>query len=188
MPRPPHTTPLTIPGRALSDRAITGLWLVLVLAGLPVRAQVPHGPDLRLEWLVDGKPRTQAPAIEGPSGTRVTVSYRLGNNGDRDAFAVVLRAFTALGPFGAAERVEPGPAAGRHHDRSFTLVLSEGMRELCLEARLQNRAAGDPPDPRPQDNRICRRIHVPAPEVATHRQSVNRAAHHRRTPHATPRS
>jgi hypothetical protein len=169
-------------------RALGTACLAIALASGAAPSPAQPGPDLRLEWLEAGRARAQAPPLEGRSGERITVAYRLGNSGDRDAFAVILQAFTALGPYGSAERVEPGPATNQRIDRALTLVLSEGMRELCLEARLQNRSAGDPSDPRPHDNRICRRIQVHPPEGVSRRHSVNRAAHHRRITHATPLS
>jgi hypothetical protein len=34
------------------------------------------------------------------------------------------------------------------------------MRELCLDAALQNLRAEDPADPNPGDNRVCRAVKV----------------------------
>jgi hypothetical protein len=187
MSRITHTTAPDLAAADGSGRTVAVACLAFALSWCASPSPAQQGPDLRLEWLHEGRARTQAPPLEGRSGERLEVSYRLGNSGDRDAFAVILRAFTALGPQGTPERVEPGPAVSQQIDRTVTIVLSEGMRELCLEARLQNRSAGDPPDPRPHDNRICRRIQVHPPGGAARRHSVNRAAHHRRITHATPR-
>jgi|SRR5687768_16040954 len=137
---------------------ILGLLVVSAIAGASPGA-VPAGPpaplpaDLRLEW------RDPRNVIEGSAGDTVEVRYRLRNIGGRDAFAVVVRAHTSLGA-GSPERLQPGPKAGASHERHLSIALATGMRELCIEAMLQNLDATDPPDPNPRDNRICSPVHV----------------------------
>jgi hypothetical protein len=123
-------------------------------------ADAPAPADLRLEWLLEDGVVAEAPVVQGAPGEVVELAYRLRNVGGQEAFAAVVRADTALGPVGAAERLEPGPEAGKSFRRVLALPLAEGMRELCLQARLQNRRAEDPPDPNPDDNRVCRRVVV----------------------------
>ena len=140
--------------------------LVLAFAGLALAGGVSLAaeaapPDLRLEWLVHGKAvREGVEPLHGRRGETVAIAYRLRNVGGSDAFTVILESRTALGRAARPERVHPGPDAGKADDRSLRLALAEGMRELCIDARLQTLAADDPGDPNAQDNRICRRVEV----------------------------
>jgi len=112
--------------------------------------------DLRLEWAV------AKDSIDGRAGETVEIRYLLRNVGGADAFAAVLSTSTALGPQGAPRRVQPGPRAGDSLALTLSLPLAEGMRELCIDAALQNLRAEDPADPNPGDNRICRTVKVRA--------------------------
>jgi hypothetical protein len=154
MPRHQRTTAVAI---ALG-LGIPALW---PLGRHPVQAQEGRPPDLRLEWLAGGAPVTGATAaVRARAGETVTVPYRLRNVGGSDAFTAILEARTALGRTGPPERLQPGPAAGSASDRSLTLAVADGMRELCLDARLQTLEPQDPGDPNPRDNRICRPVEV----------------------------
>ncbi len=113
-------------------------------------------PDIRLEWTGGAGP------IEGKAGQTIELTYVVRNVGGTEAFAVVLRGLSSLGPTGDPVRIQPGPAAGRRIDRRSTMALASGMRELCIEATLQNRNRDDPLDPTPSDNRICRVVRVAA--------------------------
>jgi hypothetical protein len=88
------------------------------------------------------------------------VRYVLRNVGGRDAFAAVIRAFTALGPVGQVLRLEPGPAAGDGVDLKLQLPVAAGMREVCVEASLQGRSSTEPADPHQGDNRTCQAVVV----------------------------
>lgn len=125
---------------------------LLVIALLTVAA-APPPPDLRVAWS-DG-----AKELEGEAGITVPIGYAIRNVGGRDAFAVVVRVFTALGPV-APIRLQPGPAAGAALERQGTVSLAIGMRELCIDVTLQNVNIEDPPDPNLADNRICRVVKV----------------------------
>jgi hypothetical protein len=114
---------------------------------------------LRLEW---GGTET---SIDGRTGETVELSFRLRNVGGQDAFAALLSASTALGPQGSPQRLQPGPRAGESLTRKLLLPLAEGMREVCIDASLQNLRAEDPADPNPGDNRICRAVKVKARET-----------------------
>lgn len=140
-------------------RAPLGLLLSLAcLATAPcsrlASAAPPPSADLRLEWK-DGDA-----TITGPAGLAVSVPYRLGNLGNRAAFAVVLRTTTTLGQLHPAIRLQPGPRPGESSARSVELTLAAGMRVLCVDAQLQSLAVDEPPDPNPDNNRICRPIRV----------------------------
>lgn len=116
-------------------------------------------PDLRLEWLIDGAAANgPAPALRGRAGETIEIPYRLRNVGGADAFAVVLEARTALGRAGRPVRLQPGPAAGAADDRTLRLAVAAGMRELCIDARLQTLEPDQPVDPNRHDNRICRPV------------------------------
>lgn len=163
--------------------------LVLVLlprVGPLAWAAEPPAADLRLEWLANGRVSSSPEPVGGRAGEKVVVTYRIQNVGSSDAFAVVLTALSALGAVAPAQRLQPGPAASRSVDRSLEVRLAEGMRELCIEASLQNRDAGDPPDRNPRDNRICRQLIVEASGSSALRFSVDRVANQRRNHHASP--
>jgi len=133
---------------------ILGTWICSETA-----AEAPP-PDLYLEWIVGGRAVSDGPPLEGFAGQTVVLDYRIGNAGGRDAFAVIISAHTALGRVAPPNRVQPGPKAGARLDRTLTVALAEGMRELCLEIQLQNLSAEDPGDPEPKNNRRCRRVEV----------------------------
>ena len=129
---------------------------IIGIAILALAAAPPPPPDLRVAWTDGGKD------LEGDAGVTVPIAYTIQNVGGRDAFAVVVRLTTALGPV-APIRLQPGPAAGGVLPRSQTVSLAVGMRELCVDVALQNVALEDPPDPNLTDNRICRGVKVKAP-------------------------
>jgi len=114
----------------------------------------PPPADLRLEWA------DPPGAVEGEAGRIVDLRYRVRNVGGRAVFAAVLRAHTALGPQGRPARLEPGPRPGESLMRSHALALADGMLEVCVEGVIQNLSEGDPPDPNPGDNRVCRDVRV----------------------------
>jgi hypothetical protein len=121
-------------------------------------------PDLRLEWIGEGgAPTREAPPLRGEAAETVTIVYQVRNVGGSDAFAAVLTARTALGVLGPDRRLQPGPRAAEATTRELTVALAVGMHELCLAARLQNLHLDDPDDPRPEDNRLCRRIEITEP-------------------------
>jgi hypothetical protein len=137
-------------------------FIVLIAVAAPV-ASAESGPpdpsaDLRLEW------RDPASAVDGVAGSTVELPYRLRNVGGRDAFAVVLKTHTSLGAPQQPERVQPGPKAGATMERTISLPLATGMREVCVEAMLQTLAADEPTDPTLKDNRICRPVRVREPQ------------------------
>lgn len=138
--------------------ASTVLWgLFLILADPGNATEEPAPADLRLEW--PGGTREREP-LRGRAGESVRVPYVVRNVGGRDAFAAILTSHTALGRLHPDERVRPGPAAGRHLDRQVRMALAEGMRELCLEVRLQTLRADDPPESNREDNRLCCPIEI----------------------------
>lgn len=131
---------------------------VAALAAIPCGAEgAPPPPDLRLEW-------KSASPIEGRSGQVVLVPYRLRNIGGAHAFASILRVHTTLGPYDAAERIQPGPKAGQTIDRAINLALAVGIREVCVEVTLQTLAADERGDPNLKDNRVCAPVKVTASE------------------------
>jgi len=150
----------------ITTRHLSKPWVAIgafvILAALTptglTAAEAP--PDLFLEWLVDGRATVDAPDIIGPAGATVRLKYRIRNIGGTSAFAVVGRAQTALGRVGAPIRIQPGPDAGSHVDRHLDLPLAQGMREICIDVRLQTLAADDPKDPDTDNNRRCRRVTV----------------------------
>jgi hypothetical protein len=155
--RPSELTPAraAVPVGAL----IWGVLAAAVPALGSARAGAESPPDLRLEWLVDGEAVTAgAPSVRGREGATVEIPYRLRNVGGADAFAAVLEARTALGPAGRAVRLQPGPAAGAAVERVLRLAVAAGMRELCIDARLQTLEPDQPHDPNRHDNRICRPV------------------------------
>ncbi len=134
-------------------KAITlGAFLSLLAISAAAAESAPS--DLRLEWV------DTLPVVEGTAGATIELKYLLRNLGGRDAFAVILKSHTSLGPAGAPLRLQPGPAAGRAMERKLALPLAIGMRELCIEASLQNRQSDEPADPNLRDNRICRAVRV----------------------------
>ncbi|MDA8019112.1 MAG: hypothetical protein MPN21_16860 [Thermoanaerobaculia bacterium] len=135
------------------------LVLLTCIASLGVGAQ-EAAPDLRLEWQVDGRFARSAPPLRGVAGSTQTLRYRIRNIGGSDAFAAILAFYTTLGRRGRDVRIQPGPDAGRSFEQEMTLPLASGMREVCIEARLQTVADDDPRDPNPSDNRVCRRVEV----------------------------
>lgn len=126
---------------------------VLLLAAAELSGEA-GAPDLRLEW------KDRGDAISGRAGSSVALSFLVRNVGSAPAFATVLRIHTSLGRLGEAVRIQPGPSRGASIERTVTVPLAAGMRELCVEAVLQSRAPDDPVDPNPNDNRICRAIRV----------------------------
>ncbi|MCH9647904.1 MAG: hypothetical protein K0U98_06670 [Deltaproteobacteria bacterium] len=145
----------------------------------------PSVADLRLEWAEGrggegpsgslGGSSPQGGEIHGTEGEAVSVAYRLRNIGGSNAFAAVVESWTALGREGRPLRLQPGPAAGEIQKRHLELALASGMRELCVEVRLQTLEAGSPGDPNPKDNRICRRVIVqPSPEAHSPPQTEGR--------------
>lgn len=133
----------------------TGLALSVWLIGA-----TPAPPDLRLEWQIGGQYTRVAPPLVGAAGSTVTLVYRLRNVGGSDAFAAILSTFTALGPQGRVVRLRPGPGAGLAFERTLDLPLAAGMREVCIETRLQTLGDNEPRDPNPGDNTVCRRVSV----------------------------
>jgi hypothetical protein len=133
---------------------ITTLTALLFLPAGPI----PQPPaDILIEW-VDVEP--EAVPLEGESGTTTEVKYRVRNIGGTDAYAVLIRSYTALGPLGPSIRLRPGPRAGRDIERTLTVPLARGMRELCIEGRLQALDSTATEDPSPQNNRACRPIRI----------------------------
>ena len=110
--------------------------------------------DLRLQWADNGS------ALDGKAGDTIDVRFALRNVGGSDAFAVILKTHTTLGPYGQSARLQPGPRAGESLDRRVSLPLATGMKELCVEASLQTVALDEPRDPNLGDNRICRAVTV----------------------------
>lgn len=128
----------------------------IVLAFLVARsafAAQPTPPDLAVSWTDSGG------AVSGAAGETVEIGHVIRNLGGRDAFAVISRAGTTLGPIPRA-RIQPGPAAGKRLKRNLSLALAVGMSELCVEVSLQNVSLDDPPDPNLKNNRVCRRVAV----------------------------
>ena len=124
-----------------------------VAALLVLIAAAPPPADLRVLWSDKGGD------LEGDAGATVPIAYTIRNVGGRDAFSVVIRTTTALGP-AAPVRLQPGPAAGATFERTGAISLALGMRELCIDVTLQNVSVEDPPDPNLNDNRICRGVKV----------------------------
>ena len=132
---------------------MTALLVLVCFATQPAAAPPRTPPDLEIAWVDDGK------TIVGNGGDTVQIRYRISNLGGTDAFAVIARASTTLGPIAPA-RIQPGPAAGKRFERSFSVALADGMKELCIDVQLQNVALEDPPDPNLRNNRACRHVAV----------------------------
>jgi hypothetical protein len=133
-------------------------WLVTILilnAATPVVAA--NAPDLLLRWTTPGGP------VRGVAGTAVELHYELTNAGGDPAFAVIVRAQTTIGEIGQPARLQPGPAAGAAIRRKVAFSLVRGMREICVDAVLQNRGGEDPPETNIANNRVCRAITVESP-------------------------
>jgi hypothetical protein len=141
--------------RTFDDRRPRGAFLTAaLLAVLAVPCRAGGAPDLALRWTGGGA------AVRGAHGTTADLRFELANAGTAPAFAVIVKAQTTVGPVGQPVRLQPGPAAGATMQRSVTFALVRGMREICIDAVLQRRGDGDPPDPNPENNRICRAIAV----------------------------
>ena len=152
--------PLPRPAFRFESRARTALLLAgLVLVVGDSTAVAPPPPDLRLEWSDDGRP------VSGAAGTTAELAYRVRNIGGQGAFAVLLRAYSALGPLHRPVRIQPGPGPGAAVARVVAVSLAAGMREVCVEAQIQNLRIEDPSDPTPENNRICRAVAVEGPEA-----------------------
>ncbi len=140
--------------------------LLLPILALAAPSPAPAGeggappPDLRLEWLIEGRRARTPDAVHGTAGEVIRLDYVLLNVGGAPAFAVVLSATTTLGPLPASQRLQPGPAPGQSLRRSLRLPLATGVRQVCVQARLQMASAHDPGDPNPDDNLLCREVIV----------------------------
>jgi hypothetical protein len=131
------------------------------IAGLlALSAAAPAAPDLRLEWLDAGSGTRDMGPVTGRAGETVRVPYQIRNVGGSAAFAIIVAAHTTLGPLGRPERLQPGPKAGEDMSRSLVLPLARGVREVCLDVRLQTRNVDDAQDRNPSDNGLCRRVEV----------------------------
>jgi hypothetical protein len=135
-------------------RRVMPITFVLWLAGSAAAADVP--PDLRLQWT--GKEAT----VRGVVGAKVDLEYELSNIGGSPAFAVIVRAQTTVGPVTAPIRIQPGPKPGAGTKRKVSFTLVRGMREICIDAALQHRDGGEPPEANFDNNRICRAISIDA--------------------------
>ena len=156
----PAMTQLTLRRLANYLRLVT---LVLALAvPSPARASEAGAtpPDLRLEWVIDGRRVRTPDAVRGTAGEVLQFEYVLLNVGGAPAFAAVLSATTTLGPLPASHRLQPGPQPGQSVRRSLRLALATGMRQVCVQVRLQTARAADPGDPSPEDNLLCREVIV----------------------------
>ena len=130
-------------------------WLVTILilfGAMSVGAE--NAPDLLLRWMAPAGP------VRGVAGTAVELHYELTNAGGGVAFAVIVRAQTTVGEIGQPARLQPGPAAGAAIRRKVAFSLVRGMREICVDAVLQNRGGEDPPETNVANNRVCRAITV----------------------------
>ncbi len=155
LPRRPW--PASPPTAAPTGRRVLPLAAVSIAVALGASgAAAPPPPDLLLEW-------STAASVKGSAGTTVNLEYRVRNVGGQDAFAVLLRAYSALGPLHRPVRLQPGPRPGAAILRVLAVPLATGMREVCVEAGLQNLRLEDPPDSTPDNNRICRAVVVAAP-------------------------
>lgn len=146
---------------AAAHRVVPAVLLAL-LAPLPGRASsaVDAPPDLRLEWVIDGRSSRVANPLQGVVGEVVRLDYQLRNVGGAPAFAAVLSATTTLGPLSGSQRVQPGPKPGESMRRSLRLTLVIGVRQVCIQARLQTVRATEAGDPNPEDNLLCRHVIV----------------------------
>ncbi|HXI13013.1 MAG TPA: hypothetical protein VNM92_10240 [Thermoanaerobaculia bacterium] len=133
--------------------------LQLAIAFLFAGTAYPGGsspPDLAISWVQPG-------TLTGTAGETAQIRYLIRNVGGTDAFAVISRIGTTLGPIAPA-RTQPGPEAGKSLERKLALALAVGMRELCIDVTLQNIAIDDSPDPNPKNNRACRPVVVQEPK------------------------
>lgn len=161
----------------IGDRAPVGLAASVVLSAALLTTVAVAGvgsaapraaADLRVLFRpLVGSERARAnpreetpPPIVGRSGSVCRVAFTILNTGTEDAYAVVVDAYTALGPTGVARRFQPGPGAGRRVEGALDLPLFVGMRELCLKARLQTVTDDEIGDPHPRDNQVCRSVVV----------------------------
>lgn len=134
--------------------ALFALGLVVAnCAQQPVAAGKATGPDLGLVWT-----ESTANPDERKENEVLRFTYRLFNQGDTDAYAVIVESHTALGSLHPPRRLEPGPRAGEAMDGVEQLSLVPGMRELCVEVKLQTLAAASPQDHNPTNDRICRAL------------------------------
>lgn len=144
--------------RTIEERRRRAISLILAVAvAAPLMAD-PAPADLRLQWAggtaADGSP------VRGAAGTSVSLPYEIVNVGGSGAFAVVVTSRTTVGSVGTPTRIQPGPQPGKAVGRKVSFALVRGMREICVDAALQHRAGGEPPDPDVANNRICRAIEV----------------------------
>ena len=117
--------------------------------------------DLRVLWGND------AASVQGHAGTNVELPYEVTNMGGTAAFAIVVTARTTVGSIGTPSRIQPGPQPGSAVVRKVSFALVRGMREICIDAVLQHRVGGEPPDPDLTNNRICRAISMlPEPRAS----------------------
>ena len=117
----------------------------------------PTPPDLAVVW------SKSSAVVSGAAGETIEIGYVIRNLGGRDAFAVISRVSTTLGPIPRA-RIQPGPEAGKSVERVLSLPLAVGMSELCIEVILQNVSLDDPSDPNLKNNRACRPVAVREPK------------------------
>lgn len=117
-------------------------------------------PDLRLEWVIDGRRVRTPDPIRGTAGEVLRLDYEVLNVGGAPAFAAVLSVTTTLGPLPGSRRLQPGPQPGERIRSSLRLSLSAGVRQVCVQARLQTARATDPGDPHLEDNLLCRDVIV----------------------------
>jgi|GEM_PF-5339133 len=146
------------------------LWMAVSSLGHADDPPAPP-PDLRLEWLIDGRRGRTADAVRGSAGEVVRLDFVLFNVGGSPAFAALLSATTTLGPLPASQRLQPGPAPGQSVRRSLRLPLAAGVRQVCVQVRLQTAHAADPGDPNPDDNLLCRDV------IVTHRHDAATPGH-----------
>lgn len=135
----------------------TSALIASALLTVPLQAANPVATtpaDLRVRW------ESPEATVEGRAGMNVELSYEVANVGGAPAFAVVVSARSTVGAVGPPVRIQPGPKAGDAVKRKVSFALVRGMRELCLDAALQQRAGGEPPDPDLTNNRICRAITI----------------------------
>ena len=144
--------------RRLEDRRRAALSLILAAAMAAPLPAAPAPADLRLQWA--GEAAAIRRPVKGTAGTTVALPYEIVNVGGSDAFAVVVTSRTTVGPVGTPTRIQPGPQPGKAIGRKVSFALVRGMREICVDASLQHRAGGEPPDPDVANNRICRAIEV----------------------------
>lgn len=141
-------------------QSIESRWLpafriaLLASAAVSLSSAADTPPDLRLRWTTPGA------SVAGTAGITVDLQYELTNAGGSAAFAVILKAQTTVGAAGPPVRVQPGPVAGASMQRKVSFALVPGMREICVDALLQTRGRGEPPEANLENNRICRAVTV----------------------------